>query len=277
MEVFADSVDLILQPHQRNQCNHNHTLEQHVQTWLYGFSDYTICFPLPHEEHVKYFVLSLLILPFQLAESYVPFCISRLLEKYSSEDKVVLEDGVCLVLPYEWQLSYPRNIAALRSTKRCWNTRSCMDLQKRTHMLPACAASPPGFAVPEITTRNTIIETQWYISLRATINADRHVLNLSCLTMLGFFSSNDYHLECWHLTWNMTDMGTQKPLKTSKEINEVRFVGRHLSFTHSISIQDLHTVSPTPFVIKALVALYIMLMEYNYFSPDFQVLLHICI
>lgn len=156
-------------------------------------------------------LLSLLILPFQLAESYVPFCISRLLEKHSLEDKVVLEDGVCLVLPYEWQLSYPRNVAALRSTKRCWNTRSCMDLQKRTHMLPACAASPPGFAVPEITTRNTIIVTQWYISLRATINADRHVFNLSCLTMLVFFllmtiiSNAGTSHETWQ-TWGLKSL-----------------------------------------------------------------------
>lgn len=97
MEKFADS-DLILQPHQMKWCDHNQTLEQNIQTWPNGFSDYTICLPLSHKEYTKCFVLSLLLLPFQLAESCVPFCISRLLMKRSLEDKVVLEDGVCLVL-----------------------------------------------------------------------------------------------------------------------------------------------------------------------------------
>lgn len=110
-----------------------------------------------------------------------------------------------------------------------------MDLQKPKDTLSARAASPPGFTVLQITTSITTFATQWCISLRTTINPDRHVISLPGLTFpIGFgvcfcFSLMTISNADTCLTWNATDTGIQELLKTSEEVNAVRFVGRYHS------------------------------------------------
>lgn len=51
----------------------------------------------------------------------------------------------------------------------------------------------------------------------------------SFLSVLFFFLMTISNADTC-LAWNMTDTGSQEPLKTSEEVTEVRFGGRHHSF-----------------------------------------------
>lgn len=155
--------------------------------------------------HEKFCVLTITLTP---PRSRNP-CSFLNLKAFGETAKVAFQDGFSFVLPYVWQLSYHWNIDAWRSTKCCWKTESLAQSSI------TCVSASPGFAVPEITTRNTIVATRWFISLYATTNPDRHVFIL----LVSFGLMTTCHI------WNMTDVGIQQPSKTSKEVNEVRSVG----------------------------------------------------
>lgn len=160
MEVFADSVDLILQPPpnelvQSQSCFG--TEQPKLAKWLLRLYDsFTSCTQRTHE----IFSVVTITLTFPTSRKLCsPFASQGFWRNAYSKIKQSWRMGFASYCLMNGSSATPETLlleGAQSAAERqgfAWPSRS-------THTLSACAASPPGFVVPQITTRNTAIATQ---------------------------------------------------------------------------------------------------------------------